>query len=176
MSHALHTLIAGGQGSGKSHGAHQLAAHDVKANIPVFVHDPHGTRTAWPSSSLVYHFDSVELLIAALKKSQRVKAYIEESGESIGRGSDAVDKQWLATGSRKWGHVVTFICQEAQQILPVIRKNCMRGLIFRQSLTNAKLLANDFADDGLLRITSLQQYEFLYVERFKPCRVMRFPK
>lgn len=176
MSHAPHTLILGGQGSGKSHAAHKLAGRDVKAGLPVFIHDPHGTRSAWPTSPLVYHFDSVELLMKALRESQRVKAYIEESGECVGRGRDAVDKQWLATGSRKWGHVVTFIAQEAQQILPVIRKNCTRGLIFRQSMTNAKLLANDFADDGLLRITDLQQYEFLYVERFKPCRVMKFDK
>lgn len=176
MSHAPHTLILGGQGSGKSHAAHLLAERDVKAKLPVFIHDPHGTVSSWPSGPLVYHFASVELLIDALKKSQRVKAYIEESGESIGRGRDAVPLQWLSTGSRKWGHVVTFIAQEAQQLLPVIRKNCTRGLIFRQSETNAKLLANDFADKGLMRITELQQYEFLYVERFKPCRVMRFPK
>ena len=112
----------------------------------------------------------------ALKKSQRVKAYIDETGECIGRGAEAQKRRWLSTGSRKWGHIVTFMAQEAQDLLPVIRKNCTRGMIFRQSETNAKLLVNDFADKGLMRITSLQQYEFLYVERFKPCRVMRFPK
>lgn len=172
MGHAPHTLILGGQGSGKSHAAHLLAKRDVEAKIPVFIHDPHGTRSSWPSGS--YHFNTVDELISALKKSQRIKAYLEESGESIGRGRDATTYQWLSTGSRKWGHVVTFIAQEAQQLLPVIRKNCTRGLIFRQSETNAKLLANDFADKGLLAITNLNQYEFLYVERFKPCRIMRF--
>lgn len=174
MSHAPHTLILGGQGSGKSYAAHLLARRDVAAGVPVFIHDPHGTVSSWPSGPIVHHFTDLNLLIKALRGSQRIKAYIEESGESIGRGSDAVEKQWLATGSRKWGHVVTFIAQEAQQLLPVIRKNCTRGLIFRQSLRNAKLLCDDFADNSLLKITELRQYEFLLVERFKPSRVMRF--
>lgn len=169
-----HVLILGGTDAGKSTAAKKLSANFLRHRVNVLVLDPHGTK--WPGVPDEYQFRDPYKFLAVAKRSQRCALFVDEAGECIGRGRQARDMQWLTTGARKWGHKTHVMAQEAQMILPVIRKQCSVGLIFRQSEGNARLLVDDFADERLMGITTLGQFEFLHVTRFGDCRRMKFPK
>lgn len=166
----MHILIVGITRSGKSTLAKQRAAAYVKQGIQCLVLDPHASR--WPVDSR-YVFTDPLAFLAIAKRSQRCALFIDEGGESIGRGRHARDMQWCTTGSAKYGHVTHLIAQAAQQLDPTIRSQCGRLFCFKQSRRNAELLADDFAEPRIMEAMELPRFHFLSVvscgavERFR---------
>lgn len=172
----MHALILGIGGMGKSTLAFTLAQSHVDRSEGVLIADPNDDP-GWPSGPLVRKLppgDDLALRLMALaKRSKRCALFIEEAGETIGHGKVAAQSQWLLTRCRHWGHRSYVIAQRANLVPPTVRSQCTIGYVFRQSPMDAKLLAQDFADDGLLDAPQLARGEFLYVRTGEAARRMR---
>jgi len=155
----MHCLIVGTTRSGKTTLAKQLCKRYIAQGINCLVNDPHGT--VWPSGARMYA--DINKLLAVAQKSQRCALFIEEAGQSVGRGRTARELQWLTTGSAKYGHRTHLIAQTAQQIDPTVRTQCGQLFTFKQSRRNAELLADDFAEPRIIEAMDLPQYHFLSV-------------
>lgn len=171
----MHNIVLGVGGMGKSTLAFALAQQHVDRGEGVLILDPNNDQ-GWPTGPLVRKLtgDGAPLRFLALaKKSQRCALFVDEAGESIGRGKHAADLKWLTTRCRHWGHRTYIIGQRAQLVEPTVRSQCTTGYIFRQSVMDSKLLAQDFADEGLLRASSLSIGQFLYVRTDHPARLLK---
>lgn len=78
----------------------------------------------------------------------------------IGRYGGAMNK--LATRSAHLGHRCFFIAQRAKQIDNTTRANCQNLIIFKQSLTDTKDLANEYVDDLINEAHKLETFEYIY--------------
>jgi hypothetical protein len=131
-------------------------AQKYKANsINVLVLDP-DKRSGWGADFLTA--DPAEFL-DVVKLNKTCALFIDESGQMIGRYSR--EMAWLATNSRKWGHRAHFITQRATQLDPTIRNQCTGLFLFKQSLNDAKILANEFVCPKLIEACELSQGEYL---------------
>lgn len=171
----MHCIILGIGGMGKSTVAFKLAQQHVDRGEGVLILDPNNDP-GWPAGANVRKLtgDGAPLRFLALaKRSIRCALFIDEAGESIGRGKHAAELKWLTTRCRHWGHRSYIIGQRAQLVEPTVRSQCTTGYVFRQSVMDAKILANDFADDALLRASSLGVGEFLFVQTGRPVRLLK---
>lgn len=103
------------------------------------------------------HTDSAGAVVEALQANRNCDVFIDEGGETMRRDPCY---QFLATRARQYGHRVFFIAQRANQLLPVIRKNCTAVYCFRQCASDARLLSDDFAVD-FSQASSLGKGEYL---------------
>lgn len=157
----MHTLTLGITRSGKSTLAKQRCNAYRRQGIHALVLDPHGTK--WPGVEDRYVFQDPLKFLEIAKKAQRCALFVDEAGESIGKGKHAREMQWVTTGSAKYGHVAHLICQSAVQLDTTIRGQCGRLFTFKQSERNAKLLADDFAEPLIMEATTLERFHFLDV-------------
>jgi len=151
----MHVLILGITQTGKTTLAFNLAHKYSEAGINVLVLDP-DKRTGWGADYLT---DDPEAYLEVVKVNQSCALFIDESGQMIGRY--AREMAWLATNSRKWGHKAHFITQRATQLDTTVRNQCTTIFLFKQSLNDTKILANEFCSDYLEAAHTLNQGEYL---------------
>ncbi len=171
----MQSIVLGIGGMGKSTLAAQLAQSHVDRGDGVLILDPNNDPL-WPSGPNVRKLSGKGASLRYLrlaKLSIKCALFIDEIGESIGRGKDASDLKWLATRCRHWGHRSYFIGQRAVLVEPTIRSQCTTGYVFRQSVDDAKALAKDFADQDMLRASQLRVGEFLFVRTGQPVRLLK---
>lgn len=157
-----HIAIVGMSGSGKTYLARQLViAASRKRRCLVL--DPKGTR--WQGASFVTTDPDKLLRVAKLNKDCLL--VIDEGGAGLNRHNVAHD--WFSTMSREWGHNCIFITQRAKQVNPNIRENCYKVALFKCSRKAAEDWAEEFANEELLKATSLEQYSFFWCDKFKGC-------
>ncbi len=171
----MHSIILGIGGMGKSTLAGQLAQSHVDRGDGVLILDPNNDPL-WPTGPRVRKLSGAGAPLRFLKLAKasiRCALFIDEIGESIGRGSQAAELKWLSTRCRHWGHRTYFVGQRAVLVEPTIRCQCTTGYVFRQSVDDAKALAKDFADEGMLAASRLQRGEFLFVRTGEPVRLLR---
>lgn len=113
-------------------------------------------RSQWNADFIT---DDPNEFLAIVKSNTGCALFIDESGLVIGRYGGAM--QWLATNSRKWGHKAHFITQRATQLDPTVRNQCTSVFIFKQSLADTKILANEFVSDDLKQAHTLAKGEYL---------------
>lgn len=171
----MHCIVLGVGGMGKSTLAGQLAQRHVDRGDGVLILDPNNDR-CWPSGPDVRKLcgDGAPMRFLKLAKASiRCALFIDEAGESIGRGKHASDLKWLTTRCRHWGHRTYIIGQRAVLVEPTVRSQCTTGYVFRQSVDDAKELAKDFADRDMLRASQLRVGEFLFVRTGQPVRLLK---
>jgi hypothetical protein len=110
--------------------------------------------------------DNPEDFKKIVKANTNCNIVVDESGEMIGRY--AKDMGFLATRSRHYGHIATFISQRAQSIDRNVRDQCTRFFIFSQSKADGKLLAEALVEDEFLKCHELVAGECFAKIRFKP--------
>lgn len=110
--------------------------------------------------------DDAQKFLTIVKANKGCELAIDESGETIGRYAKHMG--FLATRSRHYGHVATFISQRAQQIDRNVRDQCTRFFIFSIAKSDCKIFAEDLVDDELLHAYQLQQGECYAKLKFKP--------
>jgi hypothetical protein len=113
-------------------------------------------RSGWQADFLT---DDPAEYLEVVKVNQGCALFIDESGQMIGRY--AREMAWLATNSRKWGHKAHFITQRATQLDTTVRNQCTTIFLFKQSLNDTKILANEFVSDDLEAAHTLSQGEYL---------------
>lgn len=165
----MHGLIVGVSNTGKSTLAFELARAHQRRSEPVLVLDPNNDPR-WPAD---YKTTDPERFLAVAKRSQRCALFVDEAGKAIGRGAKAQAMAWLTTTARHWGHRTFLIAQRAQQVEPTLRDQCSEAFVFRQSLRDAKLLADQFADETLLQAATLPQGTFIHAISCQGARVRR---
>lgn len=161
-----HVLILGMTESGKTTLAKKLCKDYQKRKIACIVLDPlrdPGWSDA-PDSDLFFQTVDKDEFLATVKASQRCAVFIDESGESVGQYDTTM--HWLATRGRHYGHNCHFISQRGQQIAKTVRDQCGRLFLFTCSLTDAKILADEWNKPVLREAHMLEQGEFFIVGRF----------
>jgi hypothetical protein len=168
----LHTAIYGIGGSGKSTLGHTLSRQCLVNGWGVLILDPNDDA-GWPDGPNVRKVRSAEALMDLAKRSQRCALFIDEAGEAIGRGKQALDVQWLTTRSRHWGHRCYLMALRAQQVELSIRNQCGEAFVFRQSPYDARLLADQYADQLLLSAPTLERGTFIHVRSCESAKLRR---
>lgn len=151
----MHVLILGITETGKTTLAFKLAAKYKAKGTPVIVLDP-DMRKEWNAD---YITDDPEKFLAVCKANESAALFIDESGQTIGRYAGPM--QWVATNSRKWGHKAHFISQRATQLDVLMRTQCSNIFLFKQSVKDSKILADEFVCPKLVHSCNLKKGEYL---------------
>jgi len=159
-----HGLIIGMTESGKTTLAKQLSKEFKDKGWAVVVYDPFMDG----GFKCDYRTEDISNLIQVLKKSRRCFVFVDEAGAVCGQHD--IETYWLATQSRHWGHNVFFISQRGIQIAKTIREQCRYLMLFSCSLSDSKVLANEWNKKELLSANTLKKGEFFYCPRFEKVR------
>jgi hypothetical protein len=151
----VHCLILGITETGKTTLGFRLAAAYRQQGINVLVLDP-DLRSEWCAN---YITDDPEDFLKFVKINTKCALFVDESGQMIGRYTTPME--WLATNSRKWGHKAHFLAQRATQLPPIVRAQCTTIFLFKQAMTDAKILAADFVAEDLKQSCFLVKGEYL---------------
>lgn len=133
-----------------------------KTGRPILVLDPN-LDPGWEADFIT---DDPEKYKTFVLENQGCQLAIDESGETIGRY--AKEMTFLATRSRHFGHVATFIGQRRQQIDRNVCDQCSRLFLFSVSKKDSEIFADDWVDDELLNAFTLERGECLAKLKFKP--------
>lgn len=151
----MHILILGITETGKTTLAFKIAAKYKQNGTRVIVLDP-DKRKEWNADFIT---DEPDTFLAVCKANQSAALFIDESGQTIGRYAGPM--QWVATNSRKWGHKAHFISQRATQLDVLMRTQCSSIFLFKQSVRDAKILADEFVCPKLIHSCNLKKGEYL---------------
>lgn len=154
-------LIVGASETGKTTLAKMIARELEKRTFAVTVYDP--LISEWSPDALVSG-DEEEFfsdLDAQYQAGKRQAVFIDEADTIL---SVAHRRNfWVLTRGRHFllsPHVIT---QRPALVAPTIRGQCNQAYVFQVSTADAKLLADDFACEGLRDAPNLQQGEYLHV-------------
>ena len=100
-------------------------------------------------------------------KSKSCMAFIDESGDSIGRYELAMIQ--TATRGRHWGHSNHYITQRANNIALTLRDQCSHLFLFASGYEDCKTHSREWNRPELLNATDLQKGEYFHVTRFGEC-------
>lgn len=90
---------------------------------------------------------------------------VEEAAETINRDKGLIR---VFTRLRHLNHKLIVIGHSGENLLPIMRQQFDTLYLFRQSPDDAERWARSMTQEGFLDAALLEQYEFLYGERFKP--------
>lgn len=90
---------------------------------------------------------------------------VDEAAETINRDRTLTR---VFTRLRHLKHKFIVIGHSGENLLPIMRQQLDTLYLFRQSPDDAERWARSMTQEGFLRAAELNQYEFLYGERFKP--------
>jgi hypothetical protein len=90
---------------------------------------------------------------------------VDEAAETIKRDKGLIR---LFTRLRHLQHKLIVIGHSGENLLPIMRQQFDTLYLFRQSPDDSERWARSMTQEGFLDAAQLEQYEFLYGERFKP--------
>jgi hypothetical protein len=136
---AGHSLFVGKTMHGKTQLAKRMAKYFSDAGTPVLVLTPF-VQDNWDAD---YITDDKEDFLNMVFSHTDCLVVVDEGGEF----ADKHDKTMytLATRGRHNGHLCFFIAQRANMVHVNIRTQCSNLFIFRSSINDCRMLANDFA-------------------------------
>lgn len=146
--------------SGKTTLASELSRYYRERGIGVLVLDPLGDPR-WSADVLLS--DRHEFL-ELCRTSRRCMIFVDEAGESVGQYDN--EMHWLATRGRHYGHCAHFCSQRGMQIAKTVRDQCSLMWLFRSSISDCKIHADEWGFEELRAGNSLAQGEYFYAERF----------
>jgi hypothetical protein len=162
-----HTLIVGATLTGKTSLAKKFAETRIKsrAHVPNFRQvalDPLGSQ--WPEGvAVVDDWAELMLEIEIMRENEEVACiYIDEANTQFSHGDR--EKLWLMLRGRHFGHDLTVITQYPTLLSPAARGQCGNLHVFQIGKQSARMLAEDYACDDILRAPELRRGEWLAVE------------
>jgi len=153
-------LIVGASETGKSLLAKSIARDMEKRNIAVTVYDP--LVSEWSPESFVSD-DEVKFFVEidkTYKEGLKQAVFVDEADTLLSIAHK--HNHWLLTRGRHYAIMPHVITQRPALVAPTVRGMCNQLFVFRTSKEDAKLLASDFAHDGILEAPTLNQGEFLH--------------
>lgn len=155
-----HVLILGMTESGKTTLALRLAARYKQAGCGILVLDPIGDPR-WHADFIT---SDPEEFLRVFWNSQRCMAFIDESGDAVGRYDRAMIK--TATRGRHWGHSCHYITQRAVDISRTVRDQCTQLFLFASSINDGKVHAQEWNKPELQNCHTLKRGEYYSAPRF----------
>ena len=159
--------IFGPKLSGKTTLAVQLSrVYWRQQSLRSLVLDPH--KEAWGAQAWVTAEESEFWPVVWRAKSCLI--VVEEAAATIRRERDLIP---VFTRLRHCQHRLLVVGHSGMDLLPTMRQQIDTLYLFRQPGSAAKVWAENFADDGLLAAATLEQYEFIRKESYRPAARMR---
>ncbi len=164
----MHVLIVGMTESGKTTLAKILASKLHAAKHKVVVYDP----VYDPDWKCTERFRDVSKFDEYLQANREVFAFVDEGGEVFADGNDTT-YSWWATRSRHYGHSFVFLAQRTIQIPKTMRDQCSRLHLFTSSVSDGKILAEEWNNPELIRCNQLPRMQFYSVSRYQSCELLQ---
>jgi hypothetical protein len=159
--------IFGPKLSGKSTLAMELSRqHWRKRQMPSLVLDPNNDE--WGQHS--WRTDNEEQFWQKVWGAKNNLIIVDEAAETINRDKGLIP---VFTRMRHLGHRLIVIGHSGVNLLPVMREQIDTLYVFRQNIKAAKMWVELFAQDELIGVTELNQYEFLHTQLFGKPRKMK---
>jgi hypothetical protein len=160
-----HTLITGLSRSGKTTLTEKIASN-ILSKRPVFFLDSFGANfpCTWQTQN-----QSEFIEIARTNKSALL--VVDDAADNLNKFDNALS--WIGTQSRHWGHCFLINSQRYINVHPNIRNNAIVCFAFKQSKKDARDLCEDFVDENLLDVPSLNQFEFYGGGKYVPFKKYR---
>ena len=114
-----------------------------------------------PDWNADFQTENQDEFLEAVWGNRSCAVFIDEAGDEIGKYNKTMEK--LATRGRQWGHKCYFISQRVKQLSTTIRTQCSELVIFKQSLTDTKDLADEFVEPMINQAHTLEKGEFILV-------------
>lgn len=162
-----HSIFAGKTEFGKTFLAQKICSQYRKKGYETIVLDPMSD----PSWDATFRTRKAEEFLKAAKASRSCALFIDEGTISVGQYASEI--QWCFTMARHWGHQTHLISQRAVRIDVTARDQCTYLYLFRVSAKDAKIFADDFADEGLVKASGLQKYQFLFSSPTQPAKLCK---
>lgn len=156
----MHVLTVGNSFTGKSWLNKRIATEQAARGDNIIVFDPLSSG-GWPESAV--KFSSPEKFIAHVKKAQSAHVFIDEakvlwdSGAKLAKEADKT-----LYNRRHQGLLVYLIAQRTMMVPPNARNQCSRVFAFRQTKTDADILAAEF-NEVLQNVRQMPDGEFIAV-------------
>lgn len=116
---------------------------------------------AWGEHALV--FEDEEKFWPAVWGCTDSLIIVEEASTTISRDRSLIP---VFTRMRHNRHSLMVVGHNGTDLLPAMRQQLTSVYLFRQPEMAAKVWANNFANQGLLKTTELNQYEFIHFESY----------
>lgn len=138
------------------------------SGVPVLVLDPSGSPKTWLDCGADFVTENVDEYLGVVFANSRCLLIVDEAGEAVGRAQsqDHAPRLRLATRTRHRGHSAIFISQAASTISPVIRRQCQKIWLFRQSFASCKILADEMCNPGIIAAAQLGKGRCLYADLY----------
>lgn len=160
----MHSIICGTTQSGKTTLALALVRQARKRLIRSLVYDVH--RAPYASDVICLSF---KRFLDMAKKSENLLLVVDDCATVLDPHDP--DHKWLTCESRHQGHSVILIAQRFKSIPKTLRDNCEEVWMFRQSLSDCKEIAGDFALDWEDLRNGGKPLENLHFIRIRPSGV-----
>lgn len=158
----MHALIIGRTGSGKSYLATRIArAARTERKRKVILYDPIGNP--FPCD---IRTKTAEDLLKACDLNPNSVVFVDEAPTICNNLGVNKRCEWLATMSRHKGLMVYFLAQDATQLAPIYRRNCIHLYLFSVAPASAELLAKEFGSEDLAKAPLLPSRHFYYQRNF----------
>lgn len=118
--------------------------------------DPWGPQ-AWVT-------DDEEKFWDVVWRTQQALVIVDEAGETINRDKGLIN---VFTRLRHKHHKLIVIGHSGVNLLPIMRQQLDTLYLFRQAKPAAAMWAEDMTQEGFRGAVALEQFEFLYGEKFK---------
>lgn len=168
----MHQLFVGRTRSGKSSLCKEICSELRLGGEEVLAYNPLGEKgwtrrdeygragADWESADLDEFLAECER--RGTKHPRRRFVAVDEAHELFTRAD--CDAKWLATRGRHYGFNLLLVTQRCAELNVTARTQCLPIFVFQSSLTDAKLLADEFGRRELLDAPTLQKGEFYKVD------------
>lgn len=169
-----HGLVLGGTKSGKTTYVLMLCEQLKKMGFKIF------WFTAVPEDRIkaltpFFTLDKAQAL-KWFKDYRRGIFVFDEGSATVGRHDPEIEATATRGRHKAFGeHCCIYIGQSARQVNPTVREMVGWVVMFRQGKKSAELLAEDLMEPRLINCVTLNQFEYLRYERFKPLKKGRLP-
>lgn len=153
--------IMGPKLSGKSTLARKLSEeYWRRCHMRSFVLDPNLDN--WGKQAWVTNDE--DKFWAAVWSTRNALVIVDEAGETINREKDLIP---VFTRLRHLHHKLIVIGHSGVNLLPIMRQQLDTLYLFRQSKKAAAIWCEDMTQEGFMGATELNEYEFLFGQKFK---------
>lgn len=167
-----HAAIIGQTGTGKTHAARSLARCFIASGVKTLaLHKP---REPWERAAASWQTPDPATFLPMFWKAKGCACFMELADAGVSKWDTEFHKCF--SQGRHEGHRCFFLSQRAATVHPTIRENCSSLYLFAVPPAGARLWAEEFNDEELLKAVSLPPHIFFYkANRYTPAILRKFP-
>lgn len=151
----MHCIIVGVTKYGKTTLCRQIATDLLKQGKPVAICDilpPVG----WPAGCIFVRPDN---LVQFVESQRGYYLFCDEASDYIGHRPEY---QNIVKRAANYRHYCYVVAQRYKMLHPSTRSQCSAAIVFRQSVMDARMIADDRAQPSFIEAAGLAPGEYLY--------------